>query len=391
MIDDRGRHEGRLLQTAARRVARTDEALAALLRDHTAVTPAPAPLAGSSRAPQSASRRRPWLLVVAAAAVAVLIGGLVVVSRHDRRQAEPASPATSAAVTTAPTGGDVSIDDLRGRLPALPTDDFFLGVGIADRITLQLTGGDPDDADGGPCIVVTGTADDAARPCAESAGGRGLVYGTWPVDTGTLVAVAVNGEVTVNAIGCDPVTGGSGARVRLSACVVPSRRHTVELRFDTATGSLTTTIDMPATAVVTTTSTTTTIRPTTTTLPLTTLGPVSFRLPADAGPYQYPKPVPPDFVVADDHWGVAGHGTLSVVVENLHPPFPDWELVDEFDVNGLHWKVYDVGPEDGSTTSAWAPLDDTNAVLVGGQAWNDSNDLIRSRVVDIARSLVHNG
>ena len=48
-----------------------------------------------------------------------------------------------------------------------------------------------------------------------------------------------------------------------------------------------------------------------------------------------------------DRWSLAGNGSLTVAVQSQQPLFPDWELVDEFDANGLHWKVYDVGPDDG--------------------------------------------
>lgn len=118
-----------------------------------------------------------------------------------------------------------------------------------------------------------------------------------------------------------------------------------------------------------------------------TLGPVNFSLPVEAVNRTQASNVP-DFVIATHTWSVSDKGKISVAIQNVVPLFPDRERVSEFDVNGLHWRVYDTGPD----PVAYAVLDGTTAVLVGGQAWTDaSHDLIGGYVNDVVRSLTYQG
>lgn len=81
------------------------------------------------------------------------------------------------------------------------------------------------------------------------------------------------------------------------------------------------------------------------------LGLVSFVLPDDVGPYPEPTRALPDFVVGYGRW-LVDCCFLSIVLQNLDPPFPDEEQSNDFESNELTWSLYDSGPRDGTEITA---------------------------------------
>jgi hypothetical protein len=59
---------------------------------------------------------------------------------------------------------------------------------------------------------------------------------------------------------------------------------------------------------------------------------------------------------------------IGVAVQTVDPPMPATSLLDEFDSNGLVWRVYDIGPANGSVVTAISEVDD-RTVLISAQAW----------------------
>lgn len=83
------------------------------------------------------------------------------------------------------------------------------------------------------------------------------------------------------------------------------------------------------------------------------LGLVSFVLPDDVGPYPFPPPVLPEFVVGYGRW-LVDCCYLNIALQNLDPPMPDEERISDFETNGLTWSLYDSGPRDGTEITAKA-------------------------------------
>jgi hypothetical protein len=126
---------------------------------------------------------------------------------------------------------------------------------------------------------------------------------------------------------------------------------------------------------------------------------VRFTLPLDAHEFSpATDSTLPGLVTAKHTWAISDTGIVGVTVQAVIPLFPADELIADIDANGLHWQVYDTGPEDGSITDAYAVIGENSAVLVGGQAWRargsntataDAKALIRGRVTDLVRSLTY--
>lgn len=82
------------------------------------------------------------------------------------------------------------------------------------------------------------------------------------------------------------------------------------------------------------------------------LGRVSYTLPLGSFADPRPEYPPPDFVVGSAHWIVPECCVLVVTLQNLEPPMPDWQISDSIEANGIGWKLYDSGPEDGTSIIA---------------------------------------
>ena len=188
--------------------------------------------------PSGGRPRRRWTLLVAAAAVLVaVVVGLAVVARHDRtpHSQTPAGPPSTSAGSDA-TSPTLTPDELAKLLPAIPDDAVGLAVGLGESAVVKLVdASDPMAAgrDVGLCIKVE-LGDTGGGACART-GPTGLLLTEVGPDP-TYVAVAVNEQVTVNAVGCDLVIGSSG-QARIAACRVPASPYRVELRFNAPSGA----------------------------------------------------------------------------------------------------------------------------------------------------------
>lgn len=118
------------------------------------------------------------------------------------------------------------------------------------------------------------------------------------------------------------------------------------------------------------------------------LGLVSFVLPDDVGPYPFPPPALPEFVVGYGRW-LVDCCYVSIALQNLDPPMPDDERISDFETNGLTWSLYDSGPRDGTQITAKA-TSGALTVLVSAQARfpTEAPEGPAQRVVErVARSL----
>ena len=84
----------------------------------------------------------------------------------------------------------------------------------------------------------------------------------------------------------------------------------------------------------------------------TEIGTISYSLPkgATADPVR-PPPIP-DFGLAIEQWIVPNCCRLMITLQKVQPLRPDTQLVSEQEVNGIIWRTYGIGPEDGSQITA---------------------------------------
>ena len=84
----------------------------------------------------------------------------------------------------------------------------------------------------------------------------------------------------------------------------------------------------------------------------------------------YGQPTPPDFVLAEERWFVPDCCRSAVVMQNVGPKFPDEDLVEVQTVDQIEWRIYDIGPRDGSVLSAVAAFGEVHvAVSIEALIW----------------------
>ena len=122
------------------------------------------------------------------------------------------------------------------------------------------------------------------------------------------------------------------------------------------------------------------------------LGVVSFVLPADVGPDPMTMSAMPDFVVGYGKWFV-DCCYLKIALQNLDPPMPPQEGINDFESNGMAWTVYDTGPRDGTIITAKA-TNDAITILVSAQVRfpdGAADGAAQTVVEQVARSVVVSG
>lgn len=98
----------------------------------------------------------------------------------------------------------------------------------------------------------------------------------------------------------------------------------------------------------------------------TEMGTISYSLPTNASPDPLVPPPLPNFALAIEQWIVPDCCRLIITVQTVEPRFPDREKMSEQEVNGVVWRTYDIGPEDGSQLTAFAS-EGSLSVLVSTQ------------------------
>ena len=98
----------------------------------------------------------------------------------------------------------------------------------------------------------------------------------------------------------------------------------------------------------------------------TEMGTVSYSLPVNASPDPVAPPPLPDFALAIEQWIVPDCCRLIITVQKVEPRFPDKQMMSEQEVNGVIWRTYNIGPEDGSQITAFAS-EGSQSVLVSTQ------------------------
>ena len=84
----------------------------------------------------------------------------------------------------------------------------------------------------------------------------------------------------------------------------------------------------------------------------TEIGTISYSLPKGASADPVSPPPIPDFGLAIEQWIVPNCCRLMITLQKVEPLFPDTQLVSEQEVNGIIWRTYEIGPEDGSQITA---------------------------------------
>ena len=92
---------------------------------------------------------------------------------------------------------------------------------------------------------------------------------------------------------------------------------------------------------------------------------------------------PEGSVVANQRW-MTECCWLSVTVQNERPRFPDSQLLESVDVNGLEWNLHDAGGEDGTEIDAITTVGDISVTVASQdrfpteEAAQSSTELVRS-------------
>ncbi len=84
----------------------------------------------------------------------------------------------------------------------------------------------------------------------------------------------------------------------------------------------------------------------------TEIGTVSYSLPETASPDPIRPPPVPDFGLGSEQWIIPDCCRLIVALQKVEPLMPETQMISQQEVNGIIWKTYDTGPEDGSQITA---------------------------------------
>jgi hypothetical protein len=120
--------------------------------------------------------------------------------------------------------------------------------------------------------------------------------------------------------------------------------------------------------------------------PVTIDGTITFGLPADAVLDTRPAGSLPDFVVTSTRWLIPEHSTLTFVVQAIEPAIPTNQLIATETIGGLTWRMYDIGPSDGTTITAITNIS-SEWMLVTAQDWSaDVHGAGRQLIEDLIRT-----